>query len=58
MILEICDKCHYSSNIHKNFLRHICKTKTNFECNFCLKYYSCTKNLNEHIKICKKKIIL
>ena len=54
--MEICEHCNYSSYIHKNFLRHICKEKTNFQCIFCNKYYKTSKSLNEHITSnCKKK---
>ena len=55
-MLEVCDKCNYTSDIHRNFLRHICKQKTDFQCKHCLRYYKTLIILNEHItNKCKKK---
>ena len=53
---EVCIECNYSSNIHRNFLRHKCKPKTNFQCGDCHKYYKTSIILNDHVaNKCKKK---
>ena len=48
-MIEKCDKCNFSSDVHRNFIRHICKPKTEFQCKHCLKYYKTQKILNDHI---------
>ena len=50
-----CEKCNFETAKNKNFLRHICKEITDFQCEFCDKYYSEQKTLTRHMLICKKK---
>ena len=45
-----CEICNYFSNNLHNFSRHKCRTKTDFQCSCCLKYYKSKESLNYHIK--------
>jgi len=53
---EICETCNYKSTIHRNFLRHVCKSKTDYQCYLCEKYYKTLDSLNDHKTRCINKI--
>ena len=49
----ICEICNYNNDDKHNFSRHICRKKTDFKCNGCLKYYKSKQTLNIHLTTCK-----
>ena len=56
--MQVCIKCNYFSDNTRNFSRHICREKTDFQCKMCKKYYKSNKSLCYHTitSKCKEKV--